>query len=152
MFKPFWSRKYNPEAKDESNDWLLWRWFDITSQQDQHDGFTGQVPVYLRRLYLVRTPLFSIMVHRILRPDPDRHVHDHPWDFLSILLRGRYSELRNNRIRIRQWFNFCRAEGAHRITHVSDNCLTLVITGPKRRSWGFHTEDGWVGWRDYIYG
>ncbi len=28
---------------------------------------------------------------------------------------------------------------------------TFVVSGPKRRSWGFHTEQGWVNHRDYLH-
>lgn len=155
MFKPFFNRKYDPDCIGESNNWLFWRWYDITSQEDQgsrDSRIIAEAPVYLRRLYVVRTPWFSVMVHRIKRPDPDRHLHDHPWDFLAILLRGWYDEQRPEGLRHRWLFNFCRAEGSHKITEVSDDCTTLVITGPKRRAWGFHTEQGWMGWREYIYG
>jgi hypothetical protein len=142
MWKPFFNRKYDAACIDESNNWLFWRWYDI----ENHIGL-----VYLRRLYLLRTPWFSVMLHRILRPDPDRHLHDHPWHFFSILLRGSYREQRGRRIHHRRWWNFCRAEGAHKITHVSPTCTSLVLTGPKIRSWGFHTETGWVHWRKYAH-
>lgn len=132
-------------------DWCFWRWMDIRSQPDQASGREHD-PVYLRRLYLLRTPWFQVMLHRILRPDPDRHLHDHPWDFLSLVLRGWYQEQRGRRIHTRRWWNFCRAEGAHKITVVSPDCITLVFTGRKRRDWGFHTPTGWVHWKSYIYG
>lgn len=53
----------------------------------------GSKVVYLRRWYLIRIPrLFSIRIHHILQPDTDRDPHDHPWPFLSILLKGSYVE------------------------------------------------------------
>lgn len=161
MFKPFFNRKYNCDAIEESNDWLFWRWYDITSQEAQGSGDSRiqmGAPVYLRRLYLLRTPWFSIMLHRIKLPDPDRHLHDHPWNFLAIVLRGFYIEQRNDpdswipTYNRRSWFNFCRASGAHKIVRVSPTCTTLVITGRKQRSWGFHTDQGWMHWKEYIYG
>jgi len=131
-------------------DWIFLRWMDIRSQKDQGNSSMDD-PVYLRRLYLVRTPWFSIMLHRILRPDP-RHMHDHPWNFLALVLRGFYQEQRGWRIYRCRWWNFCRAEGAHKIVYASPTCTTLVFTGKARRGWGFHTETGWVDWRTYIYG
>lgn len=160
MWKPFFSRKLDPIEKAQwrfKGDWTFWRWFDIISRRDQGAG-TANDPVYLRRLVVFRCPLFSIMVHRILGPDPDEHLHDHPWTFLAIILRGFYIEERQREAEHfgtfyrRRWFNFCRAEGSHRIQRVSKHCTTLVITGRKRRRWGFHTEDGWVHWKEYIYG
>lgn len=47
--------------------------------------------------YLKRWSLFlpfgaSIKLHHILRSDEDRDLHDHPWSFVSIILRGGYYE------------------------------------------------------------
>jgi hypothetical protein len=153
MIKPFFHRKQDPLEKQR---WVLWRWWDITSQQGQTTG--PAVPVYLRRLIVFRCPWFSVFVHRIKCPDPDRHMHDHPWNFISFVLRGWYQEIRPIEgeegiwLKDRRWFNFCRAEGAHRIIYVSPTCTTLVIHGRKTRKWGFHTENGWVNWETYIYG
>lgn len=149
MWKPFFNRKDDPLV---SRRWMAWRWLDIRSQEDQGQ-WTEKDPVYLRRLIVFKCPWFTIMVHRILRPDPDRHLHDHPWNFLAIVLDGWYIEERKGAIsRVVRRFNFKRAPEAHRITFVSPRCTTLVITGPKKRGWGFHTEDGWVDWKTYIYG
>ena len=43
------------------------------------------------------------------------------------------------------------AATAHRLeVPVTRWCWTLVITGPRFRSWGFHCpERGWVHWREF---
>jgi hypothetical protein len=50
------------------------------------------------RPYLIRwainTPFGGVKLHHILRSDEDRDCHDHPWSFLSIVLRGGYWEHR----------------------------------------------------------
>ena len=114
---------------------------------------------YMRRLYVIQTPWFGIMFHRIYRADKQRDLHDHPWNFLSIVLRGNYVEdvpcecrdagccstshcpgTRGQRVR---WFN---------IREVSRSPIwTLVFTGRKRRKWGFWVDGGtrWVLWSDY---
>lgn len=43
-----------------------------------------------------------------------------------------------------------RAEEVHRIVAVEPNTWTLVLFGPKVRSWGFLTPEGWVPWRTYL--
>lgn len=49
--------------------------------------------VYMRRWYLLVFPRwFSVRIHHIKLPDHDRWPHDHPWAFLSIILRGGYTE------------------------------------------------------------
>lgn len=49
---------------------------------------------YLERWWLIpRNPLFNMYLHRFLRDDDDRALHDHPWPWCSILLRGEYIEV-----------------------------------------------------------
>lgn len=128
--------------------WAFWRWTYIYLPDGPR--FEERLEnLYLRRLHLVKTPRFAVMLHWILLPDYQRHLHDHPVAFLSIVLRGGYDEARPRRVRRIRWFNLMRATDCHRIYSVRPGTLTLVFAGPKVREWGFHTEDGWVGWRDY---
>lgn len=53
---------------------------------------SGAPVVYLRRWYLWRCKAFSVRIHHIMLPDLDRDPHDHPWPFLSIILKGGYRE------------------------------------------------------------
>jgi hypothetical protein len=139
--------------------WEFMRTFRITGS----DGSP-----YLTRLRIVQTPLFGIYLHTIHRPDEDRHLHDHPWNFISLVLSGAYSENRSvdrfsPRLRKRWSVARFRAEDAHEIFYVTgpnghalngpneqDVCRTLVLVGRRRRDWGFHTEDGWVLWSEYL--
>lgn len=108
--------------------------------------------VYLDRVYVVQTPWFGIMFHRIFRPDRQRDLHDHPWNFLSFVLRGHYVEDTIDGPMHRHWWNYKRAEDRHSITWVSRSPVwTLVFTGRKRRTWGFWVDGGqrWVRWTDY---
>lgn len=146
----FPNRKYQPVGGDPN--WGLWRWHDIIP--------TGETEVYLRRLYLVQTPWFGVKLHWIHRPDTDRHLHDHPWWFVSFVLWGGYEEIvpyagdykgKDIEYRDISWFNFKRATDSHRIVCLHESpTLTLVINGPKTRTWGFHTENGFVPWRQYL--
>lgn len=52
-------------------------------------------PPFLWRLNLVYRKRFSVKLHRFLRSDPDRDLHDHPWNFVSIILWGGYYEETN---------------------------------------------------------
>src|SRR5262249_22689414 len=54
---------------------------------------------YMIRWRLIETPWFGVFFHRILRDDADRHLHDHPWPFVSVILRGGYFEHRNVELR-----------------------------------------------------
>jgi hypothetical protein len=123
--------------------------------------------LYMRRwIFLLWRGGPAIRVHHILRPDGDRALHDHPFTFLSIILRGIYLEERPaaqanwlhlvkatpERVEtVRSLYNFARAEQLHRISMISEGGVwTLVFAGPKRRHWGFLTEDrGWVPWEQF---
>lgn len=88
------SRGYEPALRTleagDPNPWQLWRWMDIfgpTANRD-HDE-----ELYLRRLYVLRTPWFGIMLHWIKREDWDRDaLHDHPWEFWRFIVSGGYTE------------------------------------------------------------
>lgn len=128
--------------------WTLWRWTDVR---------VGGA-LYLRRLHLVQTPLFSIMLHWIVMADPEPDLHDHPVDFLSVMLRGGYDEYVPSKgavsgIVCRTWprwsWHSMRATDRHRIVKVQPNTLTLVFAGPVVRAWGFWTPEGFMPWRHY---
>ena len=53
-------------------------------------NFQGQP--YLIRYTLISTRFFRCFIHKILRSDDDRDLHDHPWNFATLLLWGRYRE------------------------------------------------------------
>lgn len=109
--------------------------------------------VYLRRWYLVSTPWFGVYLHHIVQPDPDRDLHDHPWDFVSVVLRGGYTE-ELPRCRTRHWpagtMHRMRAEDMHRICYGAPSTWTLLLVGRRRREWGFQTAHRWMPWREYL--
>ena len=90
---------------------------------------------------------FSINKHYIAVSDNEKHEHDHPWNFLSFILKGSYTELSNGVLRHRKRFSikYMKAVHQHRLYEVNgDYCLTFVITGRRFREWGFPTENGWI--------
>lgn len=132
--------------------WALFERFDINDEK------TGAL--YLRRWRIVQTPWFGIYLHKITMPDKDRDLHDHPWSFLSVVLRGGYDEqlgadpvIGYTLVRTRSWLSvaFRRATDAHRIMRLHRTpTWTFVLVGRRRRSWGFYTPQGYVGWREYL--
>lgn len=105
----------------------------------------------------------SVRVHHIMREDLDRHLHDHPWNARTIVLRGYYGEVfplldkQGKQIDLR----FRRKEAGdtgrllfgeyHRITHVSRGGVwTLFITWKYRGVWGFMVDGHKVPWRTYL--
>jgi len=125
-------------------------------------------PYMLRWWILPRNPLFNIYLHRFLRSDDDRALHDHPWLFnCSILLKGDYIEhVPANKsgwpvdMTIKKiprhagalYFRFGPAP--HRVQlyknpHSEKEELpvwTIFITGPRIREWGFYCPSFWRHW------
>lgn len=107
---------------------------------------------YMRR-YVFFTPIGCARVHKIMRSDNDRHPHDHPFHFVSIILCGGYVEHRPDRLpKVRLPFSvaFRRARDLHYLKLISGGPVwTFVLATLPLRRWGFQTEDGWVDARDY---
>lgn len=108
----------------------------------------------------------SIRLHRIMRRDLDRHLHDHPWNARTIILRGFYDEVRLERP-YQAVFDFTKEEVEHRrmagdtatlrfgeyhrITSVSEGGVwTMFISGRKRGTWGFLVGGIKIPWRHYL--
>jgi hypothetical protein len=149
--------------KDTKRWWALWHRYVI-----DRDG------PYITRLRIVQTPWFGIYLHRIHKPDQPI-MHDHPWSFASLVLRGCYWErtavglaeaqmfaltngegrrLFRGKLQKRGWLSIHRMRLAefHTITHLAGSVWTLVVVGPRRRDWGFATEHGWQQHDDYDFG
>lgn len=117
---------------------------------------------YMLRWYVIpRNPFFNIYIHKFLRSDDDRAMHDHPWWFLSVMLWGKYAEslYRNGRrthdIRTAPSIVFRRPTDRHIVSLLTRGdkilpCWTLVFTGRKVREWGFWCPKGFVRWQDFV--
>ncbi len=95
----------------------------------------------------------GIFIHHMSGPDPGKDLHDHPWWFGSLVLRGGYTEKRANTHTPRRWnpvqrnwlsWKALRQNECHTIYSVSASTWTLVIHGFRRSTWGFYTPTGWV--------
>lgn len=112
--------------------------------------FVGRSDIgdYMHR-WICETPFGAVRLHHILRSDEARALHDHPWTFCSLLISGGYWEVTDAG---RTWWprfsvRRVRAETPHRLI-LDSPVWTLVVTGPKAREWGFHTDSGWMHWRE----
>lgn len=93
--------------------------------------------------------------HIQVADDPERPLHTHPWDNMSVILAGGYEE----HLQVKpphgdvEVFQrrpgdtiFRTAEQAHRLFLPSgtDYTMTLFSTGPKRADWGFWRGDEFI--------
>lgn len=129
--------------------WGIMKKFKISST-------TGEA--YLTRWRLIATPYFNIFLHKIDGPDPDRHPHDHPWNFLSMVLWGGYHESvhQPHHVRVGKHHRLFSCHTMqrgqyHRIMKLDRKpTWTLVLTGPRKGDWGFLTNIGHVQWKEYL--
>jgi hypothetical protein len=128
--------------------------------------------LYMERFVLFETKWFSARLHHICTEDRDPHLHDHPWNFCSVLLQGYYVENRpvpvENCRWAREWnwandmeptvqwpriapsIAFRRATDRHLISYVEPGTWTLFIYGRICQRWGFYTPRGKVDFKEYI--
>lgn len=106
-----------------------------------------------RWFILPRNPFANVYLHRFLRSDDDRALHDHPWDNRSWVLSGQYVEHLQDGGTLTRHEGYVvkrRAIEAHRVELVTGPAVTLFFTGPVIRSWGFYCPKGWVPWREFV--
>lgn len=126
---------------------------------------------YMLRWFLFRSQRFDklprLYLHKFLRSDDDRAPHDHPWWFVSIILKGSYTEYSwvsdddfeirrrtapsiafrglNTRHRVeldREWYDDFRRDRYKSV-------WTIILTGPDVRGWGFWCADEFIPWRQF---
>lgn len=116
-------------------------------------------PYMLRWWVIPRNRWFNIYLHRFLRSDDDRALHDHPWWNVSFLLEGKYTEHTISAGGVNHRFEYSAgalkfrgASYAHRVELTDGPCWSLFITGPVIREWGFHCPNGWRPWKQFVDG
>ena len=107
--------------------------------------------LHMRRHFVTNSKQMSIRFHHIVRSDDDRDLHDHPWDYASLLIDGTLIEVTPDDTveYTAPALIVHRAEDLHRIVLPAGPVWTYVTTGPLVRKWGFLTERGWVPWDQY---
>lgn len=141
------------------------RWWLLPGAAANDSKSEYRSPWWLRRFPI------SIRLHHIKRPDNDRHLHDHPCGFRSIILKGWYYEARSYwdfddvavcqarpgacRLRQQGTTHFAKATTYHSIVAVpAEGVWTLFIMyqtpGPSWNRWGFLVDGKKVPWREYL--
>lgn len=133
-------------------------WFKKTIKRDDGEP-------YLIRYRIFGCKFFKIRIHHILKSDYDC-LHDRPWNFISIILKGGYIEHTERTYsylggyaqytipyRHRYWplsILYRPANWKHKLEVIPGvDCWTFVIMFKRKRDWGFWTKRGFVNWKDY---
>ena len=120
---------------------------------------------YLERYYVFlkdRTHFpFNVFLHKFLKGDPD-DVHDHPWPYATLILKGGYYEYTPNFEygqlvgETKHWrgpghFRVCGSNSYHRIELKKGvTAWTLFMPGPHKREWGFLVNNKWIQHEQYL--
>jgi hypothetical protein len=126
---------------------------------------------YMHRYYLFLTDRkwfpFNFTLHKIVKSD-DPIFHDHPWPYMTIVLRGGYWEhtpVFDNQGHKFAEFTKWRGPGSvilrkanefHWLELDEDKpTTTLFFMGPQQRDWGFlvdktKTKTQWIQWQYYL--
>lgn len=109
---------------------------------------------YLRRWWIVpRNNSANVYLHEFNRSDDDRAFHDHPWRNTSFVLIGRYREHTPDGVFERAAGDIVtrEADALHRVElYPNEQAITLFMTGPTIREWGFACPQGWRHWREFV--
>ncbi len=117
------------------------------------DGVTP----YMERYYLLfrnrpRWFPLNITLHKICESDIPI-LHDHPWGYMTIILKGCYIEHTDGDRFFRGCghFRFRRAKSYHWLELV-DNVpsWSLFFMGKKQREWGFLKDGEWIESEEYL--
>ncbi len=83
---------------------------------------------------------YSIRIHKWIRSDDKRYPHTHSWWFLTLVLRGAYTDVDSNGKRdILKRFSirYRPATHCHYVEVPNGGCLSILITGKPLHKWGF---------------
>lgn len=127
---------------------------------------------YLRRWWIVpRNDYANVYLHEILASDDDRGIHGHPWSNRSFLIDGEYVEHTprymgsycgpgNGKPGADEIISHVRRAGsvitrdadqAHRLEILPNGrAISLFMTGPAVREWGFWCASGWRHWKEFV--
>jgi len=134
--------------------WKFIRWLLLVKEIVSKEG-----RVHFRRYRLFACPWLRVYLHHILMSDMDKHKHDHPWHFCSLILRGAYKEIATY-----SPYHFAehtltyragslilhQADDAHQITLLTPSVWSLVVAWGKSRDWGYRCSPSiWIPHQEY---
>lgn len=136
--------KHKLLANRRSPRWAFMERFEVPNYDDDTN--------YLIRWRIVQTPWFGLYLHRFEGPDPRATLHDHPWPFVSIILRGGYIERRLDPRTLEvddahevRWLNRLRTHDAHAIVRLLRvPSWSLLFVGRRVRTWGYWEPTAWL--------
>jgi hypothetical protein len=113
----------------------------------------------LKRIKIIQTPMFTVLLTKIYKTDSERYPHDHHRSFISFIISGGYIErVFSDPIDLDKYttrhhhtwsFHAMPTSKAHTITYVEKPLWTLVFAGRMKNDFTFWTPEGKVDYREY---
>lgn len=101
--------------------------------------------LHFERFALFETTYASLYLHTIYRADQDPNLHSHPWNFVTVVLRGAYWARGEKDLKLKSpgsW-SYMSREGFHKIDEIVDGPVrTLFFAYGKRQPWYYLMDDG----------
>jgi hypothetical protein len=104
--------------------------------------------LHFKRYAIFETELLSLYIHKIYEADKDAHLHSHPWNFASVILKGSYVEqyieinyteysiqsIYRHRTKRPLSFGFGSRRYYHKILRIENSPVTSLffVFGPKK--------------------
>lgn len=88
---------------------------------------------------------FGLRIHKWYRSDDKRFFHNHPWWFLTFVLKGGYTDVlldtktnKEHRDNLKLFnIRFRKASHLHYVEVPEGGAITILLTGPSQQNWGF---------------
>lgn len=134
-------------TRNNSPKWAFMEGFKVPDMDDPSKD-------YLWRLRILQTPWFGIYLHKLCGPDSRAILHNHPFGFISFILRGGYTEFVPGpyytqsryikRVNVKRFGSPKRPLSSfHWIAELDRTpTWTLVFVGRRKRVWGYLDRDG----------
>ncbi len=110
--------------------------------------------LHFRRWVIFQSKFFSIYIHGIYKEDNDAHLHNHPWNLLTIVLSGSYiEELENSNFIFRNFLNigYRNRNKYHKIFQLKTKEVKILafVFGKRNDNWGYKVDNKHVLHTEY---
>ena len=108
--------------------------------------------IHFKRWQILKTRWGSIWLHAIYKADQDKYLHNHPWDFTSVVLKGSYYEQTSlgNKKQYPGKINVRDGSEYHKILELeSEVVYTLFFVSEPKRQWGYRVRGEFIDHETY---
>lgn len=115
----------------------------------KRNDFYRDDKIYFTMWILFSCKWFQVRIHRIIKMN-DTCLHDHPWGFITLILKGGYVEYTEKKSRILHpgRIIYRGSNFKHRL-EIHQKSWSLNLMFPTRKEWGYFVNGTFVKWDQY---